>query len=93
MSVIYYSYIDGGHNMELKSLLQDAVSYIEEHILDDISYEDVAKKVYMSNYNFHRIFSMVTGMTANTYIRKRRLTLAGQELQTTDISVINAAYK
>ena len=32
-------------------------------------------------------------MTANEYIRKRRLTLAAQELQTMDISVIDAAYK
>lgn len=79
--------------MELKKILQDAVNYIEEHLLEDISYEDVAKKVYMSSYNFHRTFSMVAGTTANTYIRNRRLALAGHELQTTDISVIGAAYK
>ena len=79
--------------MELKRLLQDAVNYIEKHILDDISYEDVAREVYMSSYNFHRIFSIVTGITANAYIRNRRLALAGQEFQTTDISVIDAAYK
>ena len=32
-------------------------------------------------------------MTANEYIRSRRLTLAAQELQTTNLSVIDAAYK
>lgn len=47
----------------------------------------------MSGYQFHRTFSFITGMTTNEYIRKRRLTLAAQELQTTDISVIDAAYK
>lgn len=66
---------------------------MEEHIFDDISYVEVAKSVHMSSYNFHRTFSFIVGMTATEYIRKRRLTLAAQELQTTDISVIDAAYK
>ncbi len=79
--------------MEWIKLLQAAINYIEEHLLEDINYEDVAKKVCMSNYNFHRTFSLMTEMTANAYIRKRRLSLAGQELQLTDITVIDAAYK
>ena len=74
-------------------LIQQAVRYMEEHILEDISYADAARNVHMSSYNFHRTFSFVTGMTANEYIRKRRLTLAAIELQTTNLSVIDAAYK
>ena len=66
---------------------------MEEHICENINYTEVAKSVHMSNYNFHRAFSFIVGMTANEYIRKRRLTLAAKELQTTDISVIDAAYK
>ena len=66
---------------------------MEEHIYEDINYTDVAKSVHMSSYNFHRTFSFIAGMTANEYIRNRRLTLAAQELQTTDISVIDVAYK
>lgn len=73
--------------------MQQAICYMEEHICDDMSYAEVAKSVHMSSYNFHRTFSFVTGMTANEYIRKRRLTLAARELQTTDISVIDVAYK
>lgn len=74
-------------------LIQQAICYMEEHILEDISYVEVAQNVHMSSYNFHRTFSFVVGMTANEYIRKRRLTLAAQELQATDISVMDAAYK
>ncbi|MDE7225087.1 MAG: AraC family transcriptional regulator [Acetatifactor sp.] len=73
--------------------LQQAICYMEEHICENISYTEVAKRVHMSNYNFHRTFSFVVGMTANEYIRKRRLTLAALELQTTDISVTDIAYK
>ena len=74
-------------------LMQQAVCYMEEHIYEDITYADVAKSVHMSSYNFHRTFSFIAGMTANEYMRNRRLTLAAQELQTTDISVIDVAYK
>lgn len=74
-------------------LIQQAICYMEEHIFEDISYVEVAQSVHMSSYNFHRTFSFIVGMTATEYIRKRRLTLAAQELQTTDISVIDAAYK
>ena len=74
-------------------LMQQAICYMEEHIYEDITYTDVAKSVHMSSYNFHRTFSFIAGMTANEYIRNRRLTLAAQELQTTDISVIDVAYK
>lgn len=74
-------------------LIQQAINYMEEHLYEDISYLDVAKSVHMSGYNFHRTFSFVTGMSANEYIRKRRLTLAAQELQSTGLSVMDAAYK
>ncbi len=74
-------------------LIQQAICYMEDHIYEDISYTDVAKSVNMSNYQFHRTFSFIAGMTANEYLRKRRLTLAAQELQNTGISVIDAAYK
>ena len=73
--------------------IQQAINYMEQHICEDICYDDVARHVHMSNYNFHRTFSLVVGMTANEYIRSRRLTLAAQELRTTDLSVIDAAYK
>ena len=35
----------------------------------------------------------MAGMTANEYIRNRRLSLAGQELQLTDSKIIEVAYK
>lgn len=74
-------------------VIQQAICYMEEHLGENISFAEVAKNVHMSSYNFHRTFSFITGMTANEYIRNRRLTLAAQELQTTDISVIDAALK
>ncbi len=79
--------------MEWVKLLQTAIDYMEAHLLEKINYEDVACEVHMSCYNFHRTFSLMAGMTANEYIRNRRLSLAGQELQMTDMKIIDAAYK
>ncbi|RII32947.1 AraC family transcriptional regulator [Clostridium chromiireducens] len=79
--------------MSFGKSLQGAIDYMESHLLEKVNYEDVAKEVYMSCYNFHRIFSLMAGMTANEYIRNRRLSLAGQELQLTDSKIIEVAYK
>lgn len=79
--------------MSFMKFLQKAIDYMESHLLEKINYENVAKEVHMSCYNFHRIFSLMAGITANEYIRNRRLSLAGQELQLTDSKIIDIAYK
>ena len=79
--------------MEWIRQLQEALSYIEKHLPDHIGYDEVAQHVYMSGYSFHRTFSLMAGMTVTEYIRLRRLSLAAQELQATDISVLDAALK
>ena len=61
--------------------------------LEDLNYEDVAKQVYLSGYEFHRAFSFLTGMTANAYIRNRRLYRATLDLQNTDDRVIDIAFR
>lgn len=57
--------------MKSIQLLQQAICYMERHLLEDINYQDVAKSTYMSSYDFHRTFSIMAGMTANEYIRNR----------------------
>lgn len=79
--------------MDCIQSIQKAIEYMEENILENINYEDVAKQVYMSNYHFHRLFSMITGITANEYIRNRKLSMAGQELIMSNKKVIDIAMK
>lgn len=79
--------------MEWISALQRAIDYMEEHLMEEINYEDVAKSVYSSSYEFHRAFSFLTGMTANTYIRNRRLSLAARELIESDVKITELAFK
>ena len=79
--------------MEMIKSLQQAVTYMEHHLLEPITYEDVAKQLHLSNYHFHKTFSLVTGMTVGEYLRKRRLSLAGEELAMSRHKVIDIAFK
>ena len=73
--------------------IQQAINFIEAHLGEEISYAQLARSVHMSGYDLHRMFSFVTGMTVGEYIRNRRLALAAQELQSSGMSVTEAAYK
>ena len=73
--------------------LQRAIDYVEEHLTEEIDYEEAAKQAYSSSFHFQRIFSTICGFSLGDYIRCRRLSLAGSELAVTDIKVIDAALK
>lgn len=79
--------------MEWVNLISRALDYIEENITDDIKLDDVANSVYISPFYFQKGFSMLCGITLSEYIRNRKLSLAGGELSTTNISVIDVALK
>lgn len=73
--------------------IQKAINFIEEHLLDDITMEQIAREVNSSVFHFQRTFSILTDMSITDYIRRRRLTLAAQELINTEQKVIDLAYK
>lgn len=73
--------------------VQRAVDYVEAHITEPIDYEAAAKQAYSSSFHFQRVFSILCGYTLGDYIRMRRLSLAGSELASSDIRVIDAALK
>lgn len=79
--------------MDWISGMQSAIDYIEEHLAGDINYEETAKRCCSSSYHFQRAFSILCGYTLGEYIRNRRLTLAGIELQAEKAKVIDAALK
>lgn len=79
--------------MEWIAAIHQAMTYIEQHLTEDINYENVAKQVHISGYEFHRAFRFLTGMTANTYIRSRRLSLAGRDILETDTKITDIALK
>ena len=79
--------------MDWTEAIEKSIEYIEEHITEDISADDVADYVYMSPFYFQKGFSMLCGYTLGEYIRSRRLALAGGELLTEKAKVIDVALK
>ncbi len=79
--------------MNLATGIQKAIDYIEEHITDDLNYNEIARQAMCSPYYFQKIFGILCGITVGEYIRNRRLSLAGNELAKTGAKVIDIALK
>ena len=70
-----------------------AIDYIEENITGELAIETIAKQVFLSPFYFQKGFAMLFGFTVGDYIRRRRLSLAGSELISTNAKIINIAQK
>lgn len=79
--------------MEWTKAIGEAVSYIEANITEDITVDDVARHVCISPFYFHKGFSMLCGYPLKEYIRNRRLSLAGEELVSGNITITDLAMK
>lgn len=79
--------------MDSLKRMNEALSYIEENLTNDIDLKEVARIALCSEYHFQRMFSFLAGVTLSEYIRHRRLTLAAFELNNSRIRVIDVAVK
>ena len=70
-----------------------ALGYIESHLCDEISQEDIAAACYVSLSSLQKTWKYCTHYSIKEYIQKRRLTQAGRDLMENDISVLDAAMK
>lgn len=79
--------------MEWIESLKRAIRYMEEHLLEDISANEVANAVYLSPFYFQKGFKIVTGYSIGEYIRCRRLYMAGLDIIANKEKIIDLAYK
>lgn len=73
--------------------IQRAIDYVEAHLDEEIDFEQVAKQAYSSSFHFQRIFTILCGYSLGEYIRRRRLSLAGEELSKGQAKIIEVALK
>lgn len=59
----------------------EAIRYIEEHLTEEIDYEQVARLACCSSYHFQRIFAYMANVPLSEYIRRRRMSLAAVDLR------------
>lgn len=73
-------------------LIEKVLYYIDGHIGEELTYEQLAAVFGYSSFHFHKLFSSVTELSVTEYIRKRRLTLAHQRLCRTADTVAEICY-
>mgnify|MGYP001157707397 FL=1 len=80
-------------HMEWIDRFNQAIDYIEEHLITEINYEELAKITNCSRYHFQKIFLYMTSISLNEYIRKRRMSLAAVDLQDLKMRIVDIAFK
>lgn len=73
--------------------LNQALEYIESNLDSKIDSAKAAEIACSSKFHFLRVFTMLTQKTLGEYVRDRRMTLAGEELQRNNHKVIEIALK
>lgn len=73
--------------------IRDALGYIEEHLTEELTIEEISRQVHFSPYYFQKGFALLCDFTVSDYIRCRRLALAASELVATDRKIIEIALK
>lgn len=71
--------------------LQRAVSYINDHLAEELSLELIANQVGISQYHFARLFKQFTGVAPHQYVIRCRIERAKQLLSHSDMSIKDIA--
>ena len=66
------------------AIMNSAMTYINEHYMDDISLEDVALFAGFSKYYFSRMFKQFSGLPFSEYLTRKRLNVASDLLVRTN---------
>jgi transcriptional regulator GlxA family with amidase domain len=75
------------------NLLADTVTWVQEHLDDPVTVEDLAQRSAMSPRTFARRFQAATGTTPYQWLLGQRVHLAQRLLETSDLSVETVAER
>ncbi|EOH75402.1 MULTISPECIES: AraC family transcriptional regulator [Enterococcus] len=67
--------------MEWLDHLNTSIAYVEENLTGKIELERAAQLAQCSSYHYQRMFSYIADVTLGEYIRRRKMSLAGVDLQ------------
>lgn len=79
--------------MNENTIVEKIVDYIEQHLTEDLTLDNIAKKLNYSKFYIARTFAECTGSTIYKYIQGRRLTIAAQSLVETKKPIVEIAYE
>ena len=81
--------------MQNSKVFDDVIRYLEQTIQDgsEVSEREISNITMSPAALFQRVFLFVSGISIADYVRKRKLTLAGLDLQISEASVLDIALK
>ncbi len=74
------------------SRVLDILRYLNDHITEDISVEQLAERFYLSKYHMMRLFRRETGNSIHGYLTDRRL-LYAKDLMAQGVSATEACFR
>lgn len=79
--------------MNVYKQLNQLVGYVEDNIENELHPEVLTRFLHTNVYTAGKIFLVIAGQSFSEYVRKRRLSLAGQDLYSGQARVVELAVK
>lgn len=79
--------------MNYVGLIQECITYIEDHLQESLTLEQLSNHFHLSKYHFHRIFLAVANQTLQTYVQQRKMSAAAALIRSTGKTMIDIAYE
>lgn len=80
-------------DMNIYESLNEITKYIDDNLENKMDNQVLAKKMGVNIFTMQKIFSLIVGISLADYIRKRRLSCAGQDLYRYHLKVIDVAFR
>ncbi len=82
-----------GRDTKQREFIRNALIYMNKNISKRIKLEDISATIDYSKFHFIRVFNNYIGLTPHQYICDRRLYLARELLNTTDMPIAEVAIQ
>lgn len=77
-------YNEQSMSLQSSDRLAFIIQYIRQHLAEPLSIEELSKKAYMSESNFHRVFKSEMGVSPIEFINNERIKLASSLLHNSE---------
>ena len=71
--------------------IEQSLTYIEEHLAEEISTEELANSVGLSPFYFQRLFKRLVNKPIQEYVKLRRLAKVIENLESTNQRILDIA--
>ena len=77
--------------MNYLTQIQTAIDYIEEHLTENMTLQNISAAANMSHWHFQRTFKALTNETLKSYVRSRRIVNSLDDLFDQHLSILDIA--